>query len=104
MRYCLADFFLLQKKKEITAGLIRENKIAGIACRVAASSNKPFHSDGYKQCRSNGYSILQLSCWCEGLGFYPPPVNSALQLGYLQRICLLDDRVIPAIKTNISSG
>jgi len=39
MRYCLADFFLLQKKKEITAGLIRENKIAGIACRVAASSN-----------------------------------------------------------------
>jgi len=36
---CLADFFLLQKKKEITAGLIRENKIAGIACRVAASSN-----------------------------------------------------------------
>ena len=40
MRYCLADFFLLQKKKEITAGLIRENKIAGIACRVAASSNK----------------------------------------------------------------
>jgi hypothetical protein len=43
MRYCLADFFLLQKKKEITAGLIRENKIAGIACRVAASSNKSFH-------------------------------------------------------------
>ena len=43
MRYCLADFFLLQKKKEITAGLIRENKIAGIACRVAASSNKAFH-------------------------------------------------------------
>jgi len=42
MRYCLADFFLLQKKKEITAGLIRENKIAGIACRVAASSNKAF--------------------------------------------------------------
>ena len=40
MRYCLADFFLLQKKKEITAGLITENKIAGIACRVAASSNK----------------------------------------------------------------
>jgi hypothetical protein len=40
MRYCLADFFLLQKKKEITAGLIRENKIVGIACRVAASSNK----------------------------------------------------------------
>jgi len=40
MRYCLADFFLLQKKKEITPGLIRENKIAGIACRVAASSNK----------------------------------------------------------------
>jgi len=43
MRYCLADFFLLQKKKEITAGLIRENKIAGIACRVAASSNKPVY-------------------------------------------------------------
>jgi len=43
MRYCLADFFLLQKKKEITAGLIRENKIAGIACRVAASSNLSLH-------------------------------------------------------------
>ena len=45
MRYCLADFFLLQKKKEITAGLIRENKIAGIACRVAASSNNTNSSD-----------------------------------------------------------
>ncbi len=48
MRYCLADFFLLQKKKEITPGLIRENKIAGIACRVAASSNNGMHSDKIK--------------------------------------------------------
>ena len=31
--------FYYKKKKEITAGLIRENKITGIACRVAASSN-----------------------------------------------------------------
>jgi len=55
MRYCLADFFLLQKKKEITAGLIRENKIAGIACRVAASSNNRFHSDG-------GVLAMWISC------------------------------------------
>jgi hypothetical protein len=37
---CLADFFLLQKKEGDYTNLIREAKIAGIACRVAASSNK----------------------------------------------------------------
>jgi hypothetical protein len=37
---CLADFFLLQKKEGDYSRLIRENKIIGIACRVAASSNK----------------------------------------------------------------
>jgi hypothetical protein len=36
---CLADFFLLQKKEGDYSRLIRENKIIGIACRVAASSN-----------------------------------------------------------------
>jgi hypothetical protein len=39
---CLADFFLLQKKEGDYSRLIRENKIIGIACRVAASSNKMF--------------------------------------------------------------
>jgi hypothetical protein len=37
---CLADIFLLQEKEGDYSRLIRENKIAGIACRVAASSNK----------------------------------------------------------------
>jgi hypothetical protein len=37
---CLADFSLLQKTEGDYSRLIRENKIAGIACRVAASSNK----------------------------------------------------------------
>jgi hypothetical protein len=41
---CLADFFLLQKKEGDYSRLIRENKIIGIACRVAASSNKVFKS------------------------------------------------------------
>jgi hypothetical protein len=42
---CLADFFLLQKKERDYTKLIRESKIAGIACRVAASSNNSFNSD-----------------------------------------------------------
>jgi hypothetical protein len=42
---CLADFFLLQKKEGDYSRLIRENKIIGIACRVAASSNKANSAD-----------------------------------------------------------
>jgi hypothetical protein len=45
---CLADFFLLQKKEGDYSRLIRENKIIGIACRVAASSNKLFVEDRKK--------------------------------------------------------
>jgi hypothetical protein len=44
---CLADFFLLQKKEGDYSRLIRENKIIGIACRVAASSNEVFHRIAY---------------------------------------------------------
>jgi hypothetical protein len=41
---CLADIFLLQEKEGDYSRLIRENKIAGIACRVAASSNQQIKS------------------------------------------------------------
>jgi hypothetical protein len=40
---CLAAFFLLQKKEGDYSMLIEVAKMAGIACRVAASSNKSFH-------------------------------------------------------------
>jgi len=40
--------FYYKKKKEITAGLVMENKIAGIACRVAASSNYATNLKGSK--------------------------------------------------------
>jgi hypothetical protein len=46
---CLADFFLLQKKEGDYSRLIRENKIIGIACRVAASSNKPLQPTAEKR-------------------------------------------------------
>jgi hypothetical protein len=46
---CLADFFLLQKKEGDYSRLIRENKIIGIACRVAASSNKAFATERKKR-------------------------------------------------------
>jgi hypothetical protein len=36
---CLAAFFLLQKKEGDYSMLIEVAKMAGIACRVAASSN-----------------------------------------------------------------
>jgi len=36
-------FLLLQKKEGDYSRLIRENKIAGITCRVAASSNNRLH-------------------------------------------------------------
>jgi len=39
--------FYYKKKKEITAGLIRENKITGIACRVAASSNNSIQTTAF---------------------------------------------------------
>jgi len=45
---CLADFLLLQKKEGGYSRLIRENKIAGIVCRVAASSNKANSADAKK--------------------------------------------------------
>jgi len=40
---CLADSFLLQKTEGDYSRLTRQNKIAGIACRVAASSNNAMH-------------------------------------------------------------
>jgi hypothetical protein len=52
--------FYYKKKKEITADLIRENKIAGIACRVAASSNKAFAAERKKPrpLKSDGYQTI----------------------------------------------
>jgi hypothetical protein len=47
---CLADFFLLQKKEGDYSRLIRENKIIGIACRVAASSNNRINTDWQFRC------------------------------------------------------
>jgi len=40
---CLAAFFLLQKKEGDYSMLIEVAKMAGIACRVAASSNYHNH-------------------------------------------------------------
>jgi hypothetical protein len=42
---CLAAFFLLQKKEGDYSMLIEVAKMAGIACRVAASSNKANAAD-----------------------------------------------------------
>jgi len=47
---CLADFFLLQKTEGDHSRLTRKNKIPGIACRVAASSNKRLKKDWQIRC------------------------------------------------------
>jgi len=44
---CLAAFFLLQKKEGDYSMLIEVAKMAGIACRVAASSNHAIQPTRY---------------------------------------------------------